>query len=326
MNWVKKSLIVVAALFVIGLTSYYETLIRFYQGYQILKSGREKAKYYELDQQNFEDITQKLIEDERVPLNLKQPLIQGARRIVIFKYPSGSHEVAGYLSYLTKGTYPTLLFLRDGNGFSEIMRPNNPFSFLEGYNVVGTLYRGNIYGGVDEWGGEDVYDVENLMKFFPQLEKHTGVKISPPYTLLGVSRGAMEMFAALSRLRYVQERVTHAVSVSGNIDLQVTMDKRPEMRYLFREKFKQSGKVNFEAWIRERDPVLNASLLPKSLKVLLVYGLADNRVFLEEQLNLQRALEAQGISVELVTIPGAPHDLEGHFQEFEESLKIFMSP
>ena len=178
---------------------------------------------------------------------------------------------------------------------------------------------------VDELGGNDIRDIEQLIKFFPQLQSFTNVKLQPPYGMIGVSRGAMEMFVALSRLEYVKERVSHAISVSGNVDLRLSMARRPEMKYLFKKKFKQSGEEDFEHWIQSRDPVSNVSHLSKSLKVLLVYGLSDNRVFLDEQLNLEKALKTEGIATELVTIPGASHGLDGHFNDFENIVKRFMT-
>ncbi len=218
-----------------------------------------------------------------------------------------------------------MIFLRGGNGFFGIARPNNRFSLLDGYNIVGTLYRGNIYGGVDEWGGEDIQDVENLIYFFPKLESYTNIKMEPPYGMIGVSRGAMEMFIALSRSEYVKNRISHAISISGNIDLNVSMSKRPEMKYLFRKKFKESTNDNFESWLQLRNPVSNAHSLPKPLKVLLVYGLEDNRVFFEEQQNFKSALDTEKIDVEVVTIPGAQHGLDGHFEELENIIKKFMN-
>lgn len=320
----KNLFLLIILILLIGGFYYRDTLMRLYHGYQGYRTSKERAKHYQLEDLNIEDITSKLSADPSIPDDLKQPLIKGERRIVIFKYLSGSEYVAGYLSYLTKGEHPLLVFLRGGNGYYGIMRPNNRFSFLEGYNVVGTLYRGNIYGGDDEWGGKDVQDVENLIRYLPELENFTHVDLKPPFGMIGVSRGAMEMFAALSQSEYLKSRVTHAVSVSGCVDLDVNMSKRPEMKYLFLKKFKEQGTGNFAEWIHSRNPVSNVAHLPKSLKVLLVYGLDDNQVFLEEQQNLQRALEAEGIDTELVTIPGAQHGLLDHFKELETLLKNFM--
>lgn len=320
----KKTILIIVFAFLVASLFYRETLVRLYQGFHQYRISKERAQYYQLHNVNIQDITQELILDESIPFDLKQPLIDGNRRIVIFKYLSDSDHVAGYISYITQGNHPLMIFLRGGNGYFGIMRPNNRFSFLDGYNVVGTLYRGNIYGGVDELGGSDIQDIEQLIKFFPQLESFINVKLEAPYGMIGVSRGAMEMFVALSQLEYVKERVSHAISVSGNVDLHLSMARRPEMKYLFQKKFKQSDKEDFEHWIQSREPASNASNLSKSLKVLLVYGLADNRVFLEEQLNLEKALKTEGIATELVTIPGASHGLEGNFKDFENIVKKFM--
>ncbi|MCH9608582.1 MAG: hypothetical protein S4CHLAM45_11600 [Chlamydiales bacterium] len=317
----KKFFILCALLLLVGVGFYFGTLKRLYQGY---RSSKDRSQYYQLGDSNIQDITEKLIADSTIPSDLKQPLIEGKRRIVIFKYLSGSENVAGYLSYLTEGDFPLMLFLRGGNGSFGIPRPNHCFSFLEGYNVVGTLYRGNIYGGVDEWGGEDICDVENLIKFLPQLESVSKVNFQPPYKMMGVSRGAMEMFISLSRSEYVRDTISHAISVSGNVDLNVSMDKRPEMRYLFRKKFKESSGDCFDHWLQSRNPVAHSSQLSKSLKILLVYGLEDNRVFLQEQKNLKKALEGKQIDVELATIPGANHGLDGHFETLESILKDWL--
>jgi dipeptidyl aminopeptidase/acylaminoacyl peptidase len=319
----KKIIIVLLILFICGF-AFRDTLSRLYQGFQEYRISKDRANHYRLEGADIQDITQKLIDDPSIPTHLKKPLIQGDRRIVIFKYLSGSDDVAGYFSYLTNGDHPLMIFLRGGNGYFGITRPNNRFSFLDGYNIVGTLYRGNIYGGTDEWGGEDVEDVENLIKFFPNLNDFTKIKFQAPYGMIGVSRGAMEMFSALSRSEYVKSLVTHAVSVSGNVDLTLSMNKRPDMSYLFRKKCQESNQGDFPSWIRSRDPIANASKLAKSLQVLLVYGLEDNRVFLEEQQNLKKALESEHVNVELVVIPGAKHGLDDHFEHFENAFQKFM--
>ena len=182
---------IIVAVFIVFLTSglfYRNTIFRLYQGFEDTQKSKERAKYYLMqDSSQIQDITQKIISDKAIPNDLKQPLIGGERRIVIFKYPSGSEYIAGYLSYLTNGAHPVMIFLRGGNGFFGIMRPNNRFSFLTGYNVVGTLYRGNIYGGTDEFGGEDIQDVENLLKFFPELERFSHIKMQSPYAMMGAA-------------------------------------------------------------------------------------------------------------------------------------------
>lgn len=315
-----RKVFIVSFIIVLASGLYYRnTILRLYQGHIDMQKSKERAKYYLTNNgSDIQDITQAIISDETVPDDLKQPLINGERRIVVFKYLSGSEYVAGYLSYLTTGSHPVLIFLRGGNGYYGVMRPNNRFSFFKDHNVVGTLYRGNIYGGADEFGGNDILDVENLLKFFPELEHFSHIKMQPPYTMMGVSRGAMEMFISLGRSNYVKSKVNRAISVSGNVDLKISMKNRPEMNYLFSRQYKSSKAKSFDEWVRVRNPVENVAALSKSLKVLLIYGLDDNRVSLEEQTSLMKALNEAGIENKLATIQGANHGLDEHYDDFEK--------
>ncbi|HHR1366121.1 TPA: hypothetical protein ACS3GD_001658 [Legionella pneumophila] len=98
--------------------------------------------------------------------------------------------------------------------------------------------------------------------------------------MMGVSRGALEMFLSLQQSKYVQQIVNKAISVSGNVDLQVTMQQRPDMKYLFKQFFKNSAHATFEEWVKKRNPINNLTNIPKTLAVLIVYGTADDRVSL----------------------------------------------
>ncbi|HCX3504810.1 TPA: prolyl oligopeptidase family serine peptidase [Legionella pneumophila] len=322
----KLSLVTILFLFAL-IVIYHNGIIRLYRDYQSIKLSKNRAEIYRLKgKTNFKDITEQLILDNSVPTELKKPLIDGDRKIIVFKYRSDGNNVAGYLSYLTNQKQnPTVLFLRGGNKFFGLMRPNNRFSFLKGCNIVGTLYRGNIYNGQDEFGGEDVNDVENLIKFLPQLEQYSNIKLQAPYTMMGVSRGALEMFLSLQRSKYVQQVANKAISVSGNVDLQVTMEQRPDMKFLFKSFFKNSTNTSFEDWVSIRNPVQNLTAIPKSLEVLLVYGLSDERVSFQEQLNLKQALEKEHIHTKLVTIPEADHGFENHFNELENEVLKFIN-
>ncbi|MBA2649587.1 MAG: prolyl oligopeptidase family serine peptidase [Legionella sp.] len=300
--------------------------IRLYQDYQSLKLSKNRAEIYRLEgKTNIKDITEQLISDKNTPSELKESLIKGERKIVVFKYLSDNNKVAGYLSYLTNHKQnPTLIFLRGGNKFFGIMRPNNRFSFLKRFNIVGTLYRGNIYGGKDEFGGDDVNDVENLIKFLPQLEQYSKIKLQPPFSMMGVSRGAMEMFLSLNRSEYVQKVINKAISVSGNLDLHVSMQHRPDMEYLFKRFFKDSPDKDFADWIHARNPINNLTNIPKALQVLLVYGLADNRVSLQEQLNFKQALEKENIDYRLVTFAGVDHGFDNDYNTLEKEVLKFL--
>ncbi len=321
-----KFFYILIALLLGGLLFFHKTIIREIKDYQSIQLSKKRAALYALDNSKaFKDITPELITDPNTPSELKAPLIDGTRRIIVFKYLSDGKYVAGYYSFLTNGEHPTLIFLRGGNKFFGIMRPNNRFSFLNGYNVIGTLYRGNIYEGEDEFGGEDINDVENLVKFLPQVEDFIKAPIKTPKIIMGVSRGALEMFNSLAKSDVLKKTITYAISVSGNVDLRVTMKNRPEMKYLFKDFYKQSNGKDFDEWIKLRNPVDISSSLPQSIKVLLVYGLADDRVLIEEQQNLQDSLKKENIPVKLVTIQGADHGFEEHFSDLEKTIYEFLA-
>ena len=233
--------------------------------------------------------------------------------------------MAGYLSLITTGEHHLVMFLRGGNGTFGILRPNNTFSFLEGYNVIGTLYRGNIYKGIDEFGGEDINDIENLIKIIPKLEQFSQSHLKPPVAMIGISRGAMQMFVSLSRSLLVKASVNKAIALSGNVDLNTTAELRPEMKHMFEAKFKEQTRFSvFHEWLNARNPVSLVKRLKPSLEVLLIYGLNDNRVDLEEQLHLYSALQANNIKTKFIKIPEAGHDMDGHIEEVKQMILNFL--
>ena len=304
----------------------HQGITRLYQGAMSYITNRNHTTFYQLtNNKSIQDISEQLSNDLSIPIELRQPLLEKKRRILIFKYLSDGHEVAGYLSLVTTGEHPLVLFLRGGNGNFGILRPNNTFSFLDGYNTIGTLYRGNIYNGVDEFGGDDINDVENLIKFIPQLEQYSESHLKPPFAMIGVSRGAMEMFVSLSRSALVKSNVNKAISISGNVDLKTTVALRPEMKRMFESKFQEQKKFNnFDEWLNARNPVALVKQLKPSLEVLLLYGLNDNRVDIKEQSHLYSALQANNIKTKFIKIPGADHGMEGSIVKVKKIIVEFL--
>jgi dipeptidyl aminopeptidase/acylaminoacyl peptidase len=304
----------------------HQTIIRLYQGTMGYITNRNHTTFYQLtNNKSIQDISEQLSNDLSIPIELRQPLLEKKRRIFIFKYLSDGHEVAGYLSLLTTGDHPLVMFLRGGNGNFGIPRPNNTFSFLDGYNVIGTLYRGNIYNGMDEYGGDDINDVEHLIRFIPKLEHYSQSNLKPPFAMIGVSRGAMQMFVSLSRNALVKTYVNKAISVSGNVDLKTTVELRPEMKHLFETKYKEQKRFNdFGQWLSARNPVSLAIQLKPSLEVLLLYGLNDHLVDIKEQSHLYSALQANHIKTTFIKIPGAGHDMDGSIENVKQIIVNFL--
>lgn len=312
-------MIVIIIIILLGLI--FRKSLRLFYGYQDRKISKERSKIYLLsNNEEFRDVTQQLITNQAIPYDLKQSLIDSERRIAVFKYKSGTETIAGYISYLTHGKHPSMVFLRGGNGYYGIMRPNNIYSFWRNHHVVGTLYRGNLYGGNDEFGGEDVLDVENLIRFFPTLERHTQITLESPTVMVGVSRGAMQMFSSMTQSEYVKSRIQTAISISGNLSLFTSISNRFDMRLMHYTRYLTSNADNFNEWLRQRDPVSNVPKLSKSIKVFLFFGLADERVSIKEQEDMKNALDAGGIENQLITFKDGDHGLSRHLTAIYNKL------
>ena len=136
------------------------------------------------------------------------------------------------------------------------MNPGSFYSCIRDYTVIATAYRGGVSQGVDQFGGDEVNDVPNLIRFFPALSKKLGIPFYPKNIfLLGASRGGMEMFLALGRSTYLQQQISKAASLSGMLDIRECMLYREDMRRMFKRDFGLIPGENEEKWIALRNPL-----------------------------------------------------------------------
>lgn len=209
----------------------------------------------------------------------KALLESGKRKIYLFTYPSGNLQVKGYVSIAPekKSRAPILFFLRGGNRWFGLMNPANEYSCYGDYTVIGLSYRGSVSPGIDEFGGEDVADVANLVKYFPTLHKRIGISQLSRRYLLGVSRGGMQMFLTLNRYPEIQSQFTAVMSISGPLHLSSWIKTRPDIKEMFLKDFGLSDK-NEKQWLSHRDPSVNLDNLSRDLRIIIVQGSKDDRV------------------------------------------------
>ena len=102
------------------------------------------------------------------------------------------------------GKYPTIIFNRGGNRSYATMSANRLVSTSlaelasQGYVVIASNYREN-----DEYGGEDVNDVLNLIETLNEVEKADTDRIG----MYGWSRGGIMTFLALARTDKIKTAV-----------------------------------------------------------------------------------------------------------------------
>lgn len=277
----------------------------------ILQRSLRYVSLYQLDQDDFKDITQEILNDPEVEERVKQAILTYSRRIFVFRYRSDGYWVKGFLSYVqTVPKAPLLLYLRGGNRIFGLPHPATDISCCHPFHTLATLYRGGISEGKDEYGGEDVHDVYNLINQIPELEEKLQISLKPTQKFaLGASRGAMQLFLTLGRYPELQKMFKKAVSLSGLLDLKQTLVDRPDLKEMFINDYGLIEGHDDQEWIQKRDPMHAVESIRKDLPFLIIQGQEDNRALLAEGLHMVEKLKKHGNPVTYWEIEGGNHCL-----------------
>ena len=271
------------------------------------------SEFYSLSEdEDLKEMTEAILTSPKTEDGLKQKILSTGRRFFLFKYPSDGYQVKGYLSFVSEpSNRDLLLFLRGGHKIFGLPHPATDLTCMEDYTVLITTYRGGVSDGMDQHGGEEVSDIENMLKFLPELSKKLDVNLAPKNTyMLGRGRGAMEMFLALDRSVFLKERVKKAVSLSGVLDLQECISYRSEVKESFIKYFGLIPEVNEESWIASRNPIHVVPHLPKDLPFLILQGTDSPRSSPKEADHMVQKLKEHGIPFQFVEVPGGGYALE----------------
>lgn len=270
------------------------------------------SQFYTLEEgEELREITQTVLQSHETRDHIKERILASGRRIILFKYPSDGLQVKGYISFVPNPSEnPLLIFLRGGNRHLGLMNPASAFSCMRNYTVLGTAYRGGVSEGEDQFGGDDVNDVQNLVDYLPILTQKLDLQLHPKSVfILGGSRGGMEMFLSLAKFPALQQRVSKAASLSGLLDIQECIRYRPDMRRMFTRDFGLVPGENEEQWIAKRNPLLAVSKIRKDLPFLILQGTEDLRVSLNEGIHMVEKLKENGNPVDYLEIVGGDHCL-----------------
>jgi dipeptidyl aminopeptidase/acylaminoacyl peptidase len=291
---------------------------------KITELSSEYAKFYELPSDvELKDITDDLLNHLCVKDAQKQSIRKFNRRVFVFTYPSDGLKIKGLISFVPDPqNHPLLVYLRGGNRTFSIVNPGCELICFEQYTVISTMYRGGVSEGADEFGGDDVNDVKNLIDFIPELEKKLDINFQNEKAyLLGASRGSMQMFLALSRFPELQTLFSKVVSLTGISDMRQCIASRSDMEEMFVEDFGLEKGVNEEEWINKRDPLLTVNQIMPQLPILIIQGTDDDRVSLEEGYNMVSKLQMAGNTVTYWEIEGAKHCLNNIEDKVELILR-----
>jgi len=230
--------------------------------------------------------------------------------VFVYQYESNGNLVSGFLiePKLKKGKLeklPVIFFNRGGNRDFGIVRIGSFFLALAemarwGYIVIGSQYSGNVLSeGVDQFGGEELADIENLYPILKKLSRADTKRIG----MYGGSRGGMMTYLMLKKVPWIRA----AVTVAGVANLSRSEKLRPEMKKVHREIM--GARTGFASALKARSAVFWADKFPKKVPLLMMHGSADWRVSPLDSIELSQKLYEQKVPFRFVLFEGGDHSL-----------------
>ncbi len=232
-------------------------------------------------------------------------------------YLSDGLKVKGWIARpQKKGMYPAIVYNRGGNREFGALKMAHGLVFLgqlakEGYVVVASNYRGNGGSeGQEEFGGQDVNDILNLINILHEIDGIDTSKVG----LYGWSRGAMMTYMTLKQ----KPNVKAVVTGGGKADM--TIIDRPNMESNVYAQLIPDYEANKSKELEKRSVVKWVNLLPKNVPILLLHGNADWRVKSTNSLQLALEFEKYRIPYRLKIFEGADHGITEYKKEVHEEV------
>jgi dipeptidyl aminopeptidase/acylaminoacyl peptidase len=228
-------------------------------------------------------------------------------------YKSDGLKIKGFLVTPKKeGNYPVIIFNRGGSfdfGALDLSLVSYWMGKLaaQGYVVIGSQYRGNAGSeGKEEFGGDDVNDVLNLIPLIDELAYADSNRIG----MYGWSRGGMMTYLALPK----SNRIKAAIVGGAVADFRLLEADRPGfIDYI-------PDTENIEEALDQRSPVLWANKFSKTTPILLLHGNSDWRVKSEHSLKMALEFEKYRIPYRLIIYEGGNHGIFEHRIEVDQEI------
>jgi dipeptidyl aminopeptidase/acylaminoacyl peptidase len=238
-------------------------------------------------------------------------------------YLSNGLKVKGYIAYPKNNSkkHPCVIWNRGGignKGAIDSFTAKGLFGQIAswGYSVFASQYRGNDGGeGNDEFGGNDVNDVLNLIPLADEIENADKTK----WGIEGWSRGGMMTYLALTKTK-----IFKCAIVNGGIaNLRCSSDESPFMRRLYEVSMGRYKGEDFYEKCESRSIVKFADKLAKNTPLLIIHGTNDERVLPHDSIDLSYKLLDLKIPFRLVMLEGGDHFNKKHRKEVDEMRRMW---
>ncbi len=259
--------------------------------------------------ENLKDITELVLAHVNTSAIVKQAILEKRHQFYAFSYPSDNLTIKGYLSLPTTLNHdiPLIVLLRGGAHYFGLPHPSE-ISVQPGYALVATTYRDGINEGKDEYGGNDVNDVKNLVDYLSTLEAQLAINFHPQRKyMVGTSRGALQLFLCLGRYPQIQQKIAKIASIAGVMNLKAIFQERDEFKQKMIDKYGYTEDEQGKAWLALREPMNVIPQLSKNLPILIMQGTNDLRIYPGVGYDMVEALRAHDCDVTYIEVKGGDH-------------------
>ncbi|MCI0473699.1 MAG: prolyl oligopeptidase family serine peptidase [Ignavibacteria bacterium] len=219
-------------------------------------------------------------------------------------YSSDGYIVEGYAAFpvLRNVKYPLIIWNRGGDELSGRLDDFLAWGILGeiaswGYVVLASQYRDK-----DQFGGEELNDILNILKIGMQFEEFDGENVGTE----GWSRGGMMTYQMLTRVNFMKCAVIVAglSNIQRNVGINENLNKKINL-------LKSERKI--EEYAAERSAVNFYHKISMDIPLILIHGTHDKKVSYEDSEEMYGLLKKRGKSnIELIPINGGDHYLRKH--------------
>lgn len=238
------------------------------------------------------------------------------------KYRSDSFIINGFIVEPISGTkLPVLLFNRGGNREFGALTVGALIEWVApiakaGYVIVASQYRGSPGSmGTDEFGGQDVHDVLNLIAVVNEIPQADTSRIG----MYGWSRGGLMTYIALTKTT----RIKTAIIGGGPSDLMKELERRPEMEKVYVALIPDYAS-NKPAELTKRSAIFWPDKLCNTTSYLILHGKNDARVHYSQAVDLAKQLKAHHLETQITIFEDADHVLSQHKAERDRIILAWL--